>query len=72
MSFKLTYSTMFNPPEEIHTRFDAALATVRAGLGQEYGSFVDGADVMTGSWIDNRNPADTSELLGRFAEASRL
>jgi 1-pyrroline-5-carboxylate dehydrogenase len=70
MSFKLTYSTMFNPPEEIHTRFEAALATVRAGLGQEYGSFVDGADVMTGAWIDNRNPADTSELLGRFAEAS--
>ena len=20
-SFKLTYSTMFNPPEELHTRF---------------------------------------------------
>ena len=24
--FKLTYSTMFNPPEELHTRFEEALA----------------------------------------------
>ena len=26
-SFKLTYATMFNPPEELHMRFDEALAT---------------------------------------------
>ena len=26
MTFKLTYSTMFNPPEEMHTRFEAAVA----------------------------------------------
>ena len=26
MNFKLTYATMFNPPAEMHTRFDAALA----------------------------------------------
>ena len=24
--FKLTYSTMFNPPPQLHARFDAALA----------------------------------------------
>ena len=70
MSFKLTYSTMFNPPEEMHTRFDAALAAVRAGLGREHAMFVDGADVQTGNWIEKRNPTDTREVLGRFAEAS--
>ena len=26
MSFKLTYSTMFNPPAEMHERFEAALS----------------------------------------------
>jgi len=36
MSFKLTYASMFNPPAELHTRFDAALAEVRAGLGASY------------------------------------
>ncbi len=30
MDFKLTYATMFNPPEELHTQFDAALAKVRS------------------------------------------
>ena len=25
MTFKLTYATMFNPPPELHTRFDEAL-----------------------------------------------
>jgi len=28
--FKLTYGTMFNPPEEIHTRFAEALENVRS------------------------------------------
>ena len=31
MTFKLTYSTMFNPPEEMHERFESALA---AGAGR--------------------------------------
>ena len=30
MNFKLTYATMFNPPAEMHTRFDAALDEVLA------------------------------------------
>ena len=34
MSFKLTYATMFDPPEEMHERFEAALARRRrATLG---------------------------------------
>ena len=33
MNFKLTYATMFNPPAEMHTRFDAALAEVNKSLG---------------------------------------
>ena len=28
MSFKLTYATMFNPPANMHTEFDAALAEI--------------------------------------------
>ena len=35
--FKLTYGTMFDPPEELHTRFDDALEKVKAGLGKEFG-----------------------------------
>jgi len=32
--FKLTYATMFNPPEELHIQFEAALAKTKANLGK--------------------------------------
>jgi len=47
--FKLTYATMFNPPEELHTRFDAALLKVKASLGKEHAMFIEGLK------IDNKN-----------------
>ena len=34
MAFKLTYATMFNPPEELHKGFDAAVVRLEAESGQ--------------------------------------
>ena len=45
--FKLTYATMFNPPEELHARFDKALEEVKNGLGKEYGLIIGGKNVFT-------------------------
>ncbi len=45
MAFQLTYSTMFDPPEELHARFETALTETRAGLGESHALHVDGADV---------------------------
>jgi 1-pyrroline-5-carboxylate dehydrogenase len=64
--FKLTYATMFNPPEELHARFDDALAAVRANLGQEYGMLIDGAEVFAENKFKSTNPANTEEVLGYF------
>jgi 1-pyrroline-5-carboxylate dehydrogenase len=64
--FKLTYATMFNPPEELHTRFDAALQKVKASLGKEHAMFIDGKDVFAKEKFEDRNPANTDELLGIF------
>ena len=44
MSFRLTYGTMFNPPEAMHERFEAALATMQSRLGQVHQLFIDGRD----------------------------
>jgi 1-pyrroline-5-carboxylate dehydrogenase len=65
-SFKLTYATMFNPPEELHARFDAALAQVKAGLGQEYGLLIDGKDVLAAEKFEKRSPVNTDWVLGVF------
>ena len=34
-AFKLTYSTMFDPPAELHRRFEHALGEVKRRLGGE-------------------------------------
>ena len=35
-NFELTYATMFDPPEELHTRFDEALTNAKSIIGTEY------------------------------------
>ena len=65
-SFKLTYATMYNPPEELHMHFDEALVNVKAGLGKEYGMLIGGKDRFTAEKIEDRSPANTDVVLGIF------
>jgi acyl-CoA reductase-like NAD-dependent aldehyde dehydrogenase len=66
MTFKLTYSTMFDPPEEMHTRFESALADVRAALGAHHAMHVDGRDVPASRTYEKRSPVDRRLVLGHF------
>ncbi|MBS0394363.1 MAG: aldehyde dehydrogenase family protein [Proteobacteria bacterium] len=68
MSFKLTYATMFNPPEEMHVRFEAAVARTRTALGARHLLHIDGRDVEGAAVIDKTSPIDGA-LLGHFAAA---
>ena len=68
MSFKLTYSTMFDPPPEMHERFDAALARTRASLGKTHLLHIAGRDVAGAGTFENVSPIDGA-LLGHFAKA---
>jgi 1-pyrroline-5-carboxylate dehydrogenase len=70
MSFRLTYATMFNPPEELHERFERALATMRGRLGQTHPMYVDGRDVPATKTEERRSPIDSQILLGRFPSAN--
>ncbi|HEX2980241.1 MAG TPA: aldehyde dehydrogenase family protein [Anaerolineaceae bacterium] len=69
-TFKLTYATMFSPPEELHTRFEQALQTVRANLGQEHAMLIDGRDHHAAEKFEDRSPADTDVVLGVFQKGS--
>jgi len=69
-NFKLTYATMFNPPEELHTRFEAALAGAKAGLGAEYGMIIGGKERFADEKFEDRSPADTSVVLGVFQKGT--
>jgi len=67
MTFKLTYSTMFNPPEEMHERFEAALAEVRAGLGASHAMYIDDEEAGGDAVISTCSPVDERIVIGRFA-----
>jgi 1-pyrroline-5-carboxylate dehydrogenase len=68
--FKLTYSTMFNPPEELHTRFEEALSKVKANLGKEHAMIIDGEDTLAEEKFEDRSPADTDVVLGVFQKGT--
>ncbi|HYL71175.1 MAG TPA: aldehyde dehydrogenase family protein [Candidatus Dormibacteraeota bacterium] len=70
MSFKLTYATMFEPPPELHERFEQAVARVRARLGGRQSLFVGGEDRPGSHYFTKTNPADTTQILGEFPAAS--
>ncbi len=66
MSFRLTYATMYDPPEEMHARFEKALAVVRGRLGGTHPLFIDGQDVPAGTTEERSSPIDNRLKLGRF------
>ncbi|MBI3133002.1 MAG: aldehyde dehydrogenase family protein [Acidobacteria bacterium] len=68
MSFKLTYATMFDPPAEMHDRFEVALVKVRSGLGATHSHFIAGADAPAMKCHEKRSPIDERILLGRFPQ----
>jgi len=61
--FKLTYATMFNPPEELHTQYDASLAKLKTSLGKEYAMLIDGKDVLSDEKFEDHSPINTDWTL---------
>ena len=57
--FKLTYATMFNPPDELHTGFDKAVETLKKNLGKEYGMIIKGKDVFADAKFEDYSPVNT-------------
>jgi 1-pyrroline-5-carboxylate dehydrogenase len=62
---------MFDPPEAMHERFDAALASVKSTLGRRHGLYIGGLDVPTVRTAPRPSPIDVERNLGFFALAER-
>jgi 1-pyrroline-5-carboxylate dehydrogenase len=69
-TFKLTYATMFDPPQELHTRFEVACAQVERKLGREYGMFFAGEERFATEKLESRSPANTDVVLGVFQKGT--
>jgi 1-pyrroline-5-carboxylate dehydrogenase len=65
-SFKLTYATMFNPPEELHTRFSDAMTALKKNLGKEIPMFIGGEERIVAEKYQEYSPINTDLLLATF------
>ncbi len=68
-AFKLTYSTMFDPPPELHRHFEAALAAVKDVLGAERPMWIGGAEVLADAKFEVRSPINRDWHIGTFQQA---
>jgi 1-pyrroline-5-carboxylate dehydrogenase len=60
----------WNDPDAVR-RMEAALEDVRSKLGQTYPLIVDGEEIRDGDLKTSINPADPSQVIGRFVQATR-
>ena len=69
-AFRLTYATMFDPPEELHTNFERALARVKADLGREYPLLIGGTERLAAAKFEDHSPINRGWVLGVFQKGS--
>jgi 1-pyrroline-5-carboxylate dehydrogenase len=70
MAFKLTYATMFNPPEELHKGFDGAVEKLKQNLGTEYSMIINNQDVFADDKWDDHSPVNTDWVLARLQKGN--
>jgi 1-pyrroline-5-carboxylate dehydrogenase len=68
--FKLTYATMFNPPEELHMGFDRAVENLKKSLGKEYGMIINGKDILAEEKFDDHSPVNTDWILAKLQKGN--
>ena len=68
--FKLTYATMFNPPEELHKRYEDGLINAKSNLGNEHAMIINGKDRYANEKFDKVSPINTDLIMGVFQKGS--
>lgn len=68
---KVTYATLSADNEDLHYGYEGALRRVRDTLGGAHPMLIGEERRSGGAYFEDRNPADTRQLLGRFALGTR-
>ncbi len=71
-AFRLTYATMFDPPKELHKRYEGALAQVKEQMGKQHAMIIGGEEVRSRAKFEDRSPINQEWLLGTFQKGSEL
>jgi 1-pyrroline-5-carboxylate dehydrogenase len=64
--FKLTYATMFDPPELLHERYEASLDRVKSQMGETFAMIIDGEEVFADETFESHTPINRDYVLGVF------
>jgi len=68
---RVTYATLAaGQSEDFRQKYDAAVDRVRGSLGGRHPHVIDGEEVWSGQETEDRSPADTRLLMGRFGIAT--
>src|SRR5687768_9772975 len=67
MAFRITYSVLNADLSDLHKEFDVTLEKAKKNLGQEFGSYILNQKFLGKDWLEDRNPADTRQVLGKFS-----
>jgi 1-pyrroline-5-carboxylate dehydrogenase len=68
--FKLTYATMYDPPDELHTKYEQAVETLKKNMGRDHAMIINGKDVTAGEKFEDRSPINTDWVLGTFQQGT--
>jgi 1-pyrroline-5-carboxylate dehydrogenase len=68
--FRLTYATMYNPPDELHANYEAAVAKVKSELGKDHAMWIDGKEVYADGKSQDFSPINKELMLGTFQEGT--
>jgi len=68
--FKLTYATMFDPPEQMHASYEAAIPGVRQCLGRSMGMLINNQDHFCRDTFENRSPINIDWVLARLPQGA--
>jgi 1-pyrroline-5-carboxylate dehydrogenase len=67
---KITYATLTADNQELHTKFDAAIAEVKRALGRTTPLYINGQARSVNSTTDSLSPTDTRVVVARVASGS--
>lgn len=70
MTYKLTYATMFNPPQELHDNFEKALEVHKANPGREYPMIIGGEERFAAEKHQAYSPINTNWHLATFQKGT--
>ncbi|HWO89987.1 MAG TPA: aldehyde dehydrogenase family protein [Gemmatimonadales bacterium] len=69
-AFRLTYATMFDPPELLHRSFERALADVKSRLGRTWPMLIGGEERLASETFADTSPINYSWVLGNFQKGT--